>query len=55
MNKDERGKRLLELMQSDGFAAPDRALLQSTAMAYDREPDPSEKDRPVKKLPTDKR
>lgn len=50
MKDDEHGKRLLELMQSDGFAAPDLALLQSTAKAYDRELDPA-REPPEKKRP----
>jgi len=48
MSKDERGVRLLELMQSDGFTAPDRALLKSTTEAYDRE-SAKQKKPPVKR------
>lgn len=39
MKQAERGKQLLELIQSSGFAAPDRALLKRTAEAYDRKSD----------------
>ena len=49
------GKRLLELMQSSGFAAPDRALLKRTAKTYDAAAEKKNDEKKDEKTPVNKR